>query len=224
MYFNTNFEPHLSALLFLGTGILLLLLILTSLILCFVKSQWLRYSLWSIGIMLAGYVLLLAGFSLFSHERTLARGQEKYFCELDCHIAYSVQNVERMNQIGNSVANGEYYVVTIRSRFDETTTAPWRPRDLALKPDPLYFSLVDTHGDAVPPSLVGQKAWEASHGMSPDLFRPLHPGESTQAIFVFDVPPGMHSPRLLASIAGFPSPVLIGDETSPLHKKTFFSL
>lgn len=224
MYFNTNFEPHLSALLFLGTAALLLLLIIAGLILWFLRRQWLRYSFSSIVVLLVGYVLLLVGFSVFSHERTLARGQEKYFCELDCHIAYSVQNVERVKQIGDSVANGEYYIVTIRSRFDETTTAPWRPRDVALKPDPLNFSLVDTHGDSVPPSQVGQKARGALHVTSPDLFRPLRPGESTETTFVFDAPPGMHSPRLLASILEFPSPVLIGDETSPLHKKTYFSL
>lgn len=224
MYFNTNFEPHLSAVLFLGTAALLLLLIIATLILWALKRQWLRYSLWSIVSLLAGYVLLLVGFSLFSHERTLARGQEKYFCELDCHVAYSVQKVERVKQIGETVANGEYYIVTIRSRFDETTTAPWRPRDIALKPDRLNFALVDAHGDMVPPSQIGQKAWEALHGASPNLFRPLRPGESTEVIFVFDAPPGMHSPRLLASIPEFPSPVLIGDETSPLHKKTYFSL
>ena len=224
MYFNTNFEAHLSALLFLGSAGSLLLLIVASLVLLGLKRQWMRYFVWAMVGLLAGYCALLLGFSLFSRERTLSVGQEKYFCELDCHIAYSVQKVERVKQIGDAVANGEYYIVTLRSRFDETTTAAWRPRDVALTPDPLSFALVDAHGDMVPRSQIGQKAWEALHGASPNLFRPLRPGESNEAIFVLDAPPGMHSPRLLGSITEFPSPVLIGDESSPLHKKTYFSL
>ncbi len=224
MYFNTNFEPHLSALLFLGTAGLLLVLTVASVGLSFSRRQWLRYSLGAILLLLIGYGSLLLGFSVFSHERTLARGQEKYFCELDCHLAYSVQQVERVKQIGDTVASGEFYVVTIRVRFDETTTAPWRPRDVPLTPDPLNFMLVDAHGDAVPPSASGQKAWDALHGGSPYLFSPLRPGESAEAAFIFDAPPAMRSPRLLAFIAGFPSQVLIGDENSLLHKKTYFSM
>lgn len=224
MYCNTNFEPHLSALFFLGTAGLLLLLILASLGLWFWRTQWLRYSLGAMLLLLIGYGGLLLGFSVFSHERTLAPRQEKYFCELDCHLAYSVQKVEQVKQIGQALANGTFYIVTIQARFDETTTAPWRPRDVPLTPDPLNFALVDAHGDAVPTSAVGRKAWEALHGASPYFFRPLRPSESEEGTFVFDAPPAMRSPRLLATIVGFPSQVLIGDENSLLHKKTYFSL
>jgi hypothetical protein len=103
-------------------------------------------------------------FSIFSHDRTLAAGEEKYFCELDCHLAYSVQNVQRLKSIGDTVANGEFYVVTVRGRFDETTTAAWRPRDVPVTPNSLTFSLVDNQGDMVGVSSVGQKAWAAAHG------------------------------------------------------------
>ncbi len=49
--------------------------------------------------MLAGVVLyscVAAVFSLRSRERVLARGEEKYFCEIDCHLAYSVTDVRRV--------------------------------------------------------------------------------------------------------------------------------
>jgi hypothetical protein len=124
---------------------------------------------------------------------------EKYFCELDCHLAYSVQNVQRVKQIGDTIANGEFYVVTVRGRFDETTTAPWRPRDVPVKPNPLSFALIDGQGDAIGVSATGQKAWEVAHGVSPSLFNPLRPGESTEATMVFDAAPAMRDPRLLAS-------------------------
>ena len=224
MYLNTNFEAHLSALLFLGAAVSLLILVVTTLGFWLWKKQWVRYPLWTMVLLLAGYGVLLLGFSLLSRERTLALGQEKYFCELDCHLAYSVQKAERVKQIGDTAAKGEFYVVTVRNRFDESTTAPWRPRDAALTPDPLNLAIVDTDGVGIFPSEAGQRAWDALHGVSKTFFDPILPGESAEATFVFDVPPAAHSPRLLVSISGFPTPVLIGDENSLLHKKTYFSL
>jgi len=192
--------------------------------LAFWRREWLRYAVTALAVVIVGYGALLLAFSLLSHERTLPRGEEKYFCELDCHLAYSVQKVERVKRIGDTVANGEFYIVTVQNRFDETTTAPWRPRELALKPNPLNLALVEAYGDSIPPSPPGQKAWNALHGTSPYLFTPIKPGESIEATFVFDVPPAMHSLRLLAAEAEFPAPLLIGDESSLLHKKTYFGL
>ena len=83
---------------------------------------------------------------------------------------------------------------------------------------------VDAHGDLIGLSTPGQEAWSAAHGPSPSLFRPLLPGESREATLVFDVPPGMGGPRLLASFGVFPTQILIGDESSLLHKKTYFAL
>jgi len=224
MYRNVNLDAHLGTLPFLGSAALLIFLLLGILVLAFWRRQWLRYSITALAVLVVGYGALLLAFSLLSREQTLARRQEKYFCELDCHLAYSVQKVERTKQIGDTVANGEFYIVTVRGRFDETTTAPWRPRDVALTPDPLNFALVDGQGDAVPPSPSGQAAWNTFHGAPPNLFQPLRPGEAVEATFVFDAPPAMHSPRLLTTFAVFPTQVLIGDESSLFHKKTYFSL
>jgi hypothetical protein len=41
---------------------------------------------------------------------------------------------------------------------------------------------------------------------------------------VFDAAPAMRNPRLLASFGVFPTQVLIGDENSLLHKKTYFGI
>ena len=224
MYRNVNLDAHLAALLFLGVSCLLILLMLAALFFYFWRRPWVRYSIALAAALVIGYGGLLAGFSIFSHDRTLAPGEEKYFCELDCHLAYSVQNVQRLKAIGDTVANGEFYVVTVRGRFDETTTAAWRPRDVPVTPNPLTFSLVDKQGDMVGVSSVGQKAWEAAHGASPSLGEPLRPGESTEATMVFDAAPAMRDPRLLASFGVFPTELLIGDENSLLHKKTYFAL
>jgi hypothetical protein len=223
MNFAMNLEPHIAALVFLGSGALLVLLTLATLILLFWRRQLLRYSLQALTVLVFGYGLLLLAFSAFSHERTLAQGQEKYFCELDCHIAYSVQNVQRIKSIGHVTAAGEFYVVTVRARFDETTIAPWRG-DAPLTPNPHHVTLVDGRGLAMGASPAAQQAWQAAHGPSASLLQPLRPGESYQATMVFDVPPGASTPKLLVSSEGFPMPVLIGDESSLLHKKTYFAL
>ncbi|HEY1732005.1 MAG TPA: hypothetical protein VGG15_09655 [Terriglobales bacterium] len=222
MYRNVNLDAHLAALLFLGTAFLLLLLMLAALALYFCRRAWVRYSLFTAAVLVIAYGGMLLAFSAFSHDRTLPLGEEKYFCELDCHLAYSVQNVERAKKIGDAVANGEFYVVTVRGRFDETTTAPWRPRDAPVTPNALSFALVDGHGAAAAVSALGQKAWEANHGVSPSLLQALRPGESTEAVMVFDAGPAIRDPRLLASFAVFPTQLLIGDENSLLHKKTYF--
>lgn len=224
MYRNVNLDAHLAALFFLGAAFLLLMLMLAALLLYFCRRSWVRYSLTAAVVLVIAYGGLLLAFSAFSHDRTLTPGQEKYFCELDCHLAYSVQSVERVKKIGDTVANGEFYVVTVRGRFDETTTAPWRPRDAPVTPNPLSFALEDGRGDAVGLSSKGQRAWEAAHGASPSLLSPLRPGEFTEATMVFDAATAMRDPRLLASFEVFPTQVLIGDENSLLHKKTYFRI
>jgi hypothetical protein len=224
MHRNVNLDAHLSALLFLGSAALLILLLLAIVALCFWRRAWLRYAIAGLAGLVLVYAGLLLAFSLFSRECTLARGEEKYFCELDCHLAYSVQRVEHAKTIGDTTAKGEFYIVTVRTRFDENTTAPWRPREVPITPDALEFTMMDDRGQSITRSSVGQSAWDATHGMSRSLQDPLRPGESYETTMVFDVQPQGQSPRLLASFGVFPTQVLIGDENSLLHRKTYFQL
>jgi hypothetical protein len=224
IYTNGNLEAHVAALLFLGSVGLVGLLLVTAVVLYFKGRKWVRYPLLACGAVVLGYGVLLAAFSLASRERTLGRGEEKHFCELDCHIAYSVQGVERMKSIGDSTASGEFYLLRVRTRFDETTIAPWRPRDASLTPDPPLPLVVDADGRKYAVSSAGQSAWEAVHGSQPSAWSPLRPGESYERTLVFDVPPNARSPRLLLKDDGGPSLVLIGDESTPGHKKTYLGL
>jgi len=90
MYTNVNLESHIAALLLLGSGGLTVLLLIMAAVLFFARPGWVRYPLLAAAAVGLGYGLLLAAFSLISSEQTLPRGEEKHFCELDCHIAYSV--------------------------------------------------------------------------------------------------------------------------------------
>ena len=223
MYSNGNFESHLAALCFLGTAGLAVLLAVATIVLLFTRRAWARYTLAAIVVLLAGYAAVLAFFSWASYDRTVARGDEKFFCALDCHIAYSVQGVERMKTIGDATAQGQFVVVRVRSHFDERTIAPWRGNG-ALAPDPPTLELVDGKGRSYAVSPTGQQAWERVDGHSHSLSDPLRPGESYLTTWVFDVPADAPSLRLFAGWHGFPSDLLVGDEDSPGHGKTYFAL
>ena len=225
MYSNGNFESHLAAMCFLGTLGLSVLLLTATAILFFTRQRWVRYTLLALAVLLGGYGLALGLFSWASYDRTVARGEEKFFCALDCHVAYSVQNVERANTIGDVTASGEFVVVTVRSHFDERTIAPWRGSG-ALTPDPPTLELVDGSGRSFPVSRSGQRSWEKANPNSHAhwLTDPLRPGESYETTWVFDVPADAQSVRMYAGWHGFPSYVLIGDEASPGHGKSYFAL
>ena len=114
-------------------------------------------------------------------------------------------------------------MVTLRSHFDERTIAPWRGIS-PLAPDPPSLTLIDGKGRQFPVSAEGQNAWEAGHGKPYTMWNGLRPGESYETTWVFDVSPDAQSVRMLAEWHGFPSYVLIGDESSPRHGKTYFAL
>jgi hypothetical protein len=170
-------------------------------------------------------MLLIAGaylgailiFSLASHEKLLARGEEKHFCEIDCHLAYSVANTSQSKTLGNlpnqSTAQGTYTVVTIKTRFDETTISPSRGNGL-LYPNSRVLTLIDEQGNHYGPS---------SQSGTP-LTNPLRPGGSYTTNLVFDLPADVKSTTLLMNEGDWITRLVIGHENSPLHKKTSFRI
>jgi hypothetical protein len=156
------------------------------------------------------YLGLLLGFSAASRSKTLARGQEKYFCEIDCHLAYSIADVKTQ-------ADGDWnrYVITLRTRFDETTTSPSRPKDATLTPSPREVWLIDSLG----------REYAAVPRGGASLMTPLKPGEAYTTELEVRVPKDANGLRLLLNTTpAWPDHVVIGDENSWLHKKTYFAL
>src|SRR5215831_19133047 len=91
MYTNVNLAAPVGALTFLGTGFLLVassLVLLHSLVVR--KFGRVRIALICILLIAGVYGAAILIFSVISHEKVLARGEEKHFCEIDCHLAYSV--------------------------------------------------------------------------------------------------------------------------------------
>jgi hypothetical protein len=171
------------------------------------------------------YGAACVGSALASHERTLAPGELNYFCEIDCHLAYSVTGVRSMRTVGSGPtavhAKGTFYVVTLRTWFDPKTISSQRPLDAALWPNPRQVALVDARGRIYSTSLLGQRALGEP---SVPLTQELRPGESYETRLVFDLPSDARSPRLLLADAFPLSPLLIGHEMSPFHRKVYFQL
>ncbi len=175
-----------------------------------------------------GYLALLLGRSILSEEIVLRRGERKYFCEIDCHLAMSVTNVRRTKTLHSGArelnANGVFYIVSVQSLFDENTISPRRGREAPLYPTPRRIVIWDAHEHEYSYSVEGTatlgERWE---GHDP-LYRPIHVGESFSVDLVFDVPDDIESPTLYITADDPIEPLLIGHERSPLHKGVVFSL
>jgi len=229
VYFNTQVPARLAVLAFLGTVAALAVVVLIIMVLLFRRRLRLAGL---IALLAAGgvglYLTALLLFSFSSRELAARPGEEKYFCELDCHLAYSVAEVARTSTLGPSgaqcQARGTFVVVRLKVRFDEQTIASWRPRDLPLRPNRRAVALVDAAGRRYSVSKEGLQALVAAEGSLPSLDAALLPGESYTATLVFDLPAEAGEVRLLLTEADWVTSLLIGHENSFLHKKTYFLL
>ncbi len=179
-------------------------------------------------ILAAGYSGALFAASLESHEWNLEPAAEKYFCEIDCHIAYTITGVAKAAAIGagsdRATAQGIFYIVSVRTRFDETTISPHRG-DAPLEPGPRRVTLVDAGGNSYAPSEAAWRAIETTGVVSSPITQSLRPGESYISIFVFDLPAGAQSPKLfIETPPAWPDRIFIGGEESLFHKKVYLRL
>lgn len=187
----------------LGAGYVLALLLK--------KAAWAQ---WMLRLEIAGLALYLILFllaSFTSHTRELAVGEEKHICEVDCHLAYAVSGVKTTKAWDGKAAQGTFYVVTVRIRFDSTTIAKWRPRDVGLTPNGRTVALLDDQGRRYPAPVE-------------TLGRRLLPGEEYTSDFVFDVPEGTTNLRLMLASGDWPTRLMIAHENAFLHGKVLFRL
>lgn len=227
---NVNLEAAVGILAFLGTAFVLGLAML--IIIHAIKTRKLaragKAGFASL-VVLGLYLLLLLAFSFMSREKVLAFGEEKHFCEIDCHLAYSVTNVRETQTLGltagEATAEGIFYVVTIRTRFDEKTISRARGNGL-LTPNSRVVTIMDEEGNSYSPSTEGQRALGGSRaeGGGTPLDTPLRPGESYTTELVFDLPANIENPELFMREGEFITHFIIGHENSFWHKKTKFRL
>ncbi len=228
MYTNVNLAAPLGVLALLGTAFVLavagLILIYT-----IVARKFLR----TMAVLLAGAVIvtiylgLMLLMSFASSERVLARGQKKHFCEIDCHLAYSIVDVRQTKTLGNPPnqfsAAGFFHVIKIKTRFDENTIGRDRGNG-SLTPNSRVVTVIDDQGREYAPSQDGERVLSQSEGTGTPLTTPLRPGESYTTYLVFDLPAGVNNPTLLVNEGETITHLVIGHENSLLHKKTRFQL
>jgi hypothetical protein len=172
------------------------------------------------------YTALLVSTSLKSREHVLAPGEIKRFCGfyLDCHMGAGVVDVRRAATLGappNEVrAAGEFYVVTVK------VTSDARRATLRLA-DPTA-TIVDRAGRVYHRSTLGERALANAIGPAIPLNYPVSGDSHFTTPVVFDLPRDVTEPKLLLTdtpgLARAVEGVLIGDEDSFLHKRTYFAL
>jgi len=174
-----------------------------------------------------GYGLLLVAFSLGSEERVLGAGEWKYFCEADCHLAYTVADMRAAKTLGSgekqATAGGSFYIVTLRTWFDPRTISAKRGNGI-LFPNLRMARVVGEQGRWFPQSLEGLKTLDAPAAKMIPLDQPLRPGDSYETMLVFDLPGDVKNPRLWLTDPLPLNWLLIGHENSFLHKKVYFRL
>ena len=215
---NVNLAAPVGALALLGTGFLFLVTAIVLIWSLIVRQRVRAKVILVVMLVIAGvYLAAMLIFSFASHEKVLARGEEKHFCELDCHLAYSITNTRQTKTLGDSTnqatAQGQFTVVTIKTRFDETTIAPWRGNGI-LYPNSRVLTLIDEGGNRYSPS---------SQGGTP-ITTPLRPGESYMTDVAFDLPSNAKPTMLLINEGDWVTHLVIGHENSPLHKQAKFQL
>ena len=216
---------HIMTLLFLGTGFV----IVSSLVLALygaISGKKLTTRLGAVLISVVGgsYSLFLLGAGIVTTDKTLPEGSWKYFCEPDCHIAYSISSVQTAAVLGTESnlvqANGEYMVVRLKTWFDEHSIAKFRGNG-PLTPIPRLVSLIDAENKRYYPTQL--KPGILAETSTP-LVQALRPGESYLTTLVFDVPKEARDLRLLITDDDPISVVTIDHENSPFHGKIFLSL
>ena len=224
MFTNVNLAAPLGALALVGTGFLLMLLALAFVYTLAKRKSRANKLVLAAAVLLVGvYVGVLLVFSFTSSEQALARGQEKHFCELDCHLAYSIVGVTDAKTIGSANAKGTFRSITIKTRFDENTISPRRGNGL-LYPNSRVVMLVDDQGRKYEPDPTAQHVLQSTNASGSPMTTPLRPAEAYTTTIAFDLPVDAHNPTLIIHEGEWLTHFVIGHENSPLHKQTKFQL
>ncbi len=228
MYTNVNLAAPPGILMLLGTGFLFFIAFLVFLFTIFrQKFRVAKLLILGVAVVAAIYLGLILMFSFTSTETVLARGQEKHFCEIDCHLAYSIVDVTQTKSLGNApnqtTAVNTFYIIAVKTRFDEETISPSRGNGL-LYPNSRVVTVIDQNGTKYSPSIEGQRVLEESKQAGTPITAPLRPSESYTTTLVFDLPSDIRNPTLLINEGDWITHLLLGHENSPLHKKTRFQI
>lgn len=183
------------------------------------KKAWLRnFVLGALSVWSLFYVAILLGFSLSSEEMELGLNEPKEFCGfyLDCHMHAAVTAVRKTKTIGNYIAEGEFYIVTVKI-FSNA-------RQATLGLDAVDAHVVDSSGR----EYHRDQAAESSLAPQPEFETKISPVQSFEKEIVFDLPLDSRELRLdLSEGSALERTIekfLVADEDSGFHKRRYFKL
>jgi hypothetical protein len=182
------------------------------------KSWLLKFTLAAVAVWFSFYAVMLVGFSANSVEKDLGLNEAKSFCGFyfDCHMHTAVTAVRTAKRLGGREATGQFYIVTVKVFSDAR-----RARLGLLTVD---AHVVDGRGTVYVRDDMAEKELQPQ----PAFDQKVGPGESFEKEIVFDMPADAADPRLDITegygIDHLIEAVLIDDEDSILHKRTYFSL
>jgi hypothetical protein len=225
--YTPHFAP-VAVMAFLGTGLCLGLCLIAVLYGVFGKSRSFVLSGIAAGLaVVMMYGAMLLGLSLSSSETDLPRGAWKYFCEIDCHIAYTVEDAKIARSAGPESRpigiSGKFVIVQLKTWFDPSTTSPHRG-DAPLTPNGRRALLLDGAGRRFEESSNTESVLIATGLQSSPLRTALRPGETYVSYLVFEIPADSSGLRLLLTSADEETFLIWGHENSPFHKKAYFLL
>jgi hypothetical protein len=182
-------------------------------------KSWLKhFVLGGVFVWYGFYLFAFLTSSIFSEEKTLALNEPKSYCGfyLDCHMNTAVVDVRRTKTLGDKTANGEFYIIKVKV-FSSAKREP--------------LQLVGTDAEVVDEQkreYGRDREAEKFLGAQPEFERRIAPTESFTKEIVFDIPPDAANPRLDLKdgygIDRFFEAILIGDEDSLFHKRSYFGL
>jgi hypothetical protein len=225
--YTPHFAP-IAVLAFLGTGALLALCVAVALIGALRGSRPAVMGALAAGVtILAGYAAVLFGLSLFSRDVEISEGAWKYFCEIDCHIAYTVGGMKTAEyarpELQAAAANSSFAIVQLKTWFDPTTISPRRGNG-PLTPNRRTLTLLDDRGRRFAPSVKTEAVLAAAGLHSTSLREALRPGESYVSYIVFEIPRDAKGLKLLVTSSDEEGFLIWDDENSPWHRKAYFRL
>ena len=144
--------------------------------------------------LLFGLLATLA--ALNRHDEVAGFNQEIQYDD----FAFSVQAVRTARSVGDSTAQGIYYVVTLK------VSNHARRVDYTFKPDSPV--LVASDGKQYRVSVEAQEALDSAGGTGDRCAAPIPAGSSCIKEIVFDVAPDITDPRLKVSTGGLAGDIL----------------
>ncbi|HYA64802.1 MAG TPA: hypothetical protein VED66_16475 [Candidatus Sulfotelmatobacter sp.] len=225
------YTPHwapIVALAFMGTGFVLVVGLFVVLFGVLRKSRGIVLGgLAGVLTTLLAYGTVLLSLSLLSSNVELPQGAWKYFCEIDCHLAYAIGGAQVVGSAGPEIQaltpDGKFVIVQVKTWFDPSTISAHRGNG-PLVPNERKVVLVDRGGRTFAQSSKSEAVLAAEGLHATSLGTALRPGESYISYLVFEVPGDSRGLRLLIISADEVGRMLWGHESSPFHKKAYFAL